>query len=220
MGPGCVGKYVWYFDILYSSPDEYSIKSWLEIVICTTFWMDWGFFYMFIIIISCQVVWTFEKYELVHCIKVVWTTQVNINNLCLLVIFFFSFVKIIYYCSFYTLKQMEKNVDVLFCCVIRVFIFFWYCLFTKYKTIYCINMISLYLFCASLHGSRIGSRRAQFYWKIQTYSMHKLNYRKWIGLGRLLPGKQTDVPDIPCPCWVKKFWIRKFMFPIDDQGLR
>lgn len=124
MGPGCVGKYVWYFDILYSSPDEYSIKSWLEIVICTTFWMDWVFFYMFTIIISCQVVWTFEKYELVHCIKVVWTTQVNINNLCLLVIFFFSFVKIIYYCSFYTLKQMEKNVDVLFCCVIRVFIFF------------------------------------------------------------------------------------------------
>lgn len=103
-----------------------------------------GFFYMFAIIISCQEVWTFEKYELVHCIKVVWTTQVNINNLCLLVIFFFSFVKIIYYFSFYTLKQREKNVDVLFCCVIRVFIFFWYCLFTKYKTIYWINMISLY----------------------------------------------------------------------------
>lgn len=65
------------------------------------------FFYMFAIIISCQEVWTFEKYELVHCIKVVWTTQGNINNLCLLVIFF-SFVKIIYYFSFYTLKQMEK----------------------------------------------------------------------------------------------------------------
>lgn len=106
-GPGCVENYVWYFDILYSSPDEYSIKSWLEIVICTTFWMD-CFFYMFAIIISCQVVWTFEKYELVHCIKVVWTTQVNINNLCLLVIFFFSIVKIIYYFSFYTLKQREK----------------------------------------------------------------------------------------------------------------
>lgn len=122
-GLGCVGKYIWYFDILYSSPDEYSIKSWLEIVICTTFWMD-CFFYMFAIIISCQVVWIFEKYEVVHCIKVVWTTQVNINNPCLLVIFFFSFVKIIYYFSFYTLKQREKNVDVLFCCVIRVFILF------------------------------------------------------------------------------------------------
>lgn len=106
-GLGCVENYVWYFDILYLSPDEYSIKSWLEIVICTTFWMD-CFFYMFAIIISCQVVWTFEKYELVHCIKVVWTTQVNINNLCLLVIFFFSIVKIIYYFSFYTLKQREK----------------------------------------------------------------------------------------------------------------
>lgn len=104
-GSECVGKYVWYFDILYSSP--VFIKSWLEIVICTTFWMD-CFFYMFAVIISCQVVWTFEKYELVHCIKVVWTTQVNINNLCLLVIFFFSIVKIIYYFSFYTLKQREK----------------------------------------------------------------------------------------------------------------
>lgn len=39
-GSGCVENYVWYFDILYLSPDEYSIKSWLEIVICTTFWMD------------------------------------------------------------------------------------------------------------------------------------------------------------------------------------
>lgn len=106
-GPGCVENYVWYFDILYLSPDEYSIKTWLEIVICTTFWMD-CFFYMFAIIISCQEVWTFEKYELVHCIKVVWTTKVNINNQCLLVIFFFSIVKIIYYFSFYTLKQREK----------------------------------------------------------------------------------------------------------------
>lgn len=89
-GPGCFYNIFWYI-IFKSWWIQHQKLTWN----CNMHnFLNGLFFYMFAIIISCQEVWTFEKYELVHCIKVVWTTQGNIYNLCLLVIFFFHLLKL------------------------------------------------------------------------------------------------------------------------------
>lgn len=63
----------------------------------------------------------------------------------------------------------------------------------------------------------LGPGRVQFYWKTPTYSMHIVKLPK-MNRPQTPSSRQTKLCP-PAPAGKKKFWICKFMFPIDDQGL-
>lgn len=85
---------------------------------------------------------------------------------------FFSFVKIIYYFSFYTLKQREKKRWCLvLLCYKSIYIFFGIVYSPNIKPF--VKMYKCVIFVLILcMDLELGSGRAQFYWNIQTYSMH------------------------------------------------
>lgn len=86
--------------------------------------------------------------------------------------YFFSFVKIIYYFSFYTLKQREKKRWCLvLLCYKSIYIFFGIVYSPNIKPF--VKMYKCVIFVLILcMDLELGSGRAQFYWNIQTYSMH------------------------------------------------